>query len=144
MMRRAESKFLRHLVLEIFDVRRKEFDHLTALGADHMIVMLVIVMMLVIGLVIAESHFAREPSLGEKLERPVYGRVADGRILFLHQPVKIVARQMIFRAKKDLHYQIALPGSPEAGFLDMLQKDLLFLRELLFLFNHYNDLTVPI
>ena len=58
-MRGLKPKFVRHLVLQIFDLLRKELKDLAALRADHMIVVLVIIMMLVIRLVIAEPHFAR-------------------------------------------------------------------------------------
>src|SRR5687768_12835455 len=59
-MRRLEFKLLCHLVLKVLDRRRKELDHLTALRADHMIMMLMIVMMLVIRFVIAEADFTCE------------------------------------------------------------------------------------
>src|SRR5205809_1110150 len=80
MMRRTEPKFVRHLVLQRLDVRREELDHPTTFSADHMVVMLVVVVVLVIGLVVAETHFACERSLGEKLERAIHGRMSDGGV----------------------------------------------------------------
>src|SRR5687768_11365005 len=59
-MRGAKFKLLRHLILKVLDRRRKELDHLTALRADHVIVMLMIVMMLVIRFVIAKADLAGE------------------------------------------------------------------------------------
>ena len=64
-MRRAEPEFVRHLILKVFDVRREEFDDLAALGADHVIVMLVIVMVLVVCLVIAKADFTSEACFRE-------------------------------------------------------------------------------
>lgn len=66
-MRRTKSKSFCHLVLEIFDLLRKELDHPTANSADHMIVMFMVIMMLVICLVVAESHFAGQSSFGQEL-----------------------------------------------------------------------------
>src|SRR5687768_6830686 len=66
-MRRTESKFVRHFILQIFNVSREELDHLSALGTDHVIVMLMIVVVLVISLVIAKSNLAGESGLGEQL-----------------------------------------------------------------------------
>ena len=66
-MRRQKTELLCHFVLQIFDRFRKELEHATARGTDHMIVMIVVVMMLKICLVVAEPHFAGEPGLGEEL-----------------------------------------------------------------------------
>src|SRR6185369_11835212 len=76
-MRRTESEFVRHLILQIFDVGRKEFDDLPALGADHMIVMLMIEVMLVISLVVSETNFAGESRLCEKFQSSVDGCMTD-------------------------------------------------------------------
>ena len=45
-MSRLKTKVVRHLVLQILDIPRKKFDHLSAFGTDHMVVVLVVVMML--------------------------------------------------------------------------------------------------
>lgn len=57
-MRGAKTKLVRHLILQVFDVARKELDDLAAMRADHVVVMLVIIMMLVVSFVVAESNFA--------------------------------------------------------------------------------------
>ena len=66
-MRRPEPKVYRHLILEIFYLGRKELDHSSALSADHVIVMLMIVMVLVVGLVVAKPDFACQSGLREQL-----------------------------------------------------------------------------
>ena len=63
-MGRLKSKVVRHLVLQGFDLSGVKFDDPTAVGADHMIVMLVIEVVLVICLIVAESNFASETRLG--------------------------------------------------------------------------------
>jgi hypothetical protein len=56
-----------------------------------MVVMLMIIVMLVIGLVVAETNLAGEPRFGQQFQRTIDSRVPDARILFLHQPIKILA-----------------------------------------------------
>jgi hypothetical protein len=80
----------------------KKFNDPAAIGANQVIVMLVIVMMLVISFIISEAHFAGEPGFSQKFESAVNGRVPDRRVLLLHQPVKVFARQMLFGAQENL------------------------------------------
>ena len=56
-MCRFKTKVVRHLVLQRFNIGREKLDHLAAFRADHMIMMLVIVMMLVVGFVVAKTNF---------------------------------------------------------------------------------------
>src|SRR5688572_17054659 len=102
-----------------------------------MIVVLVVIMMLVIGLVVAKPHLTSEAGFGQKFQRSVNGRVADRRIVFLHQPIKVLAGQMLFGLKKDLHYQVALGRSAQAGLLNVLEEYLAFLLKFFFLFHHF-------
>ena len=55
-----ETEVVRHLVLKLLNVRRKEFNDAPALGADHVIVVFVIIVVLVICLVVPESDLAGE------------------------------------------------------------------------------------
>ena len=66
-MRRPKTELIRHLILQILNVLRKEFDNLAALGTDHMVVMRMIVMVLVIRLVVTESNFTSQTRLCQKL-----------------------------------------------------------------------------
>lgn len=78
-----------HGVLKSFQFSRKELDDLAALGTDHVIVVLVFVVMFVVRASVAETNFARESGFGEQFERAINGRLTDGRVLTLHQPVEI-------------------------------------------------------
>src|SRR4051794_5618033 len=103
-----KSEVVRHLVLQRLDIRREKLDHLAAFGADHVVVMLVIVMMLVIGLVVAKTHFAGEPGLCQELKCSINGCVADGRVLLADKPVKIFAREVFFGAEKRFEDHVSL------------------------------------
>lgn len=63
----AKSKAARHLVLHVLYRRREKFDHPAAIGADHVVVVLVIVMVLIVCLVIAKPNLACEACLGKEL-----------------------------------------------------------------------------
>lgn len=58
-----EPVFCRHRILYGFEFGGKEFNDLAALRADHVIVMLVFVVVLVMGATIAETNFARETGI---------------------------------------------------------------------------------
>ena len=60
-MRRSKAEIARHLILQILDSRRKELDDFAAMRADHVIVMLMIIVMLVVRFVVAETNFPSEP-----------------------------------------------------------------------------------
>ena len=113
-MRRFETKLVRHLILQRLNICRKEFDHFAAFGADHMIVMIVIVMMLIVGFVVAKANLAGESCFGQKLERPIDGRVPDGRIFLDDEAVKVFAGQVVFGAEKYLEDQVALPCATQS------------------------------
>jgi hypothetical protein len=66
MMRKLEPKFVRHLFLQDLDLFGYEFNDLTALGTDHVIMMLVIKVMFVVSLVISEADLSGQPGLGQK------------------------------------------------------------------------------
>jgi hypothetical protein len=72
-----------HLILERFQFGREKLDDLAALRTDHVIVMLMFVVVFVVRASVAKAHFAREPGLGEDLERAIDGSLADGRVFFL-------------------------------------------------------------
>jgi len=63
-MGRLKSKVVCHLVLQRLDLCRIELDHLTAISADHVVMVFVIKMMLVICFIVAESHLAGETGFG--------------------------------------------------------------------------------
>lgn len=88
MMRQFEIMFGSNFFLHRFKLFGIKLDDLAAFGADHVIVMFVIIVMLVIGFAVAETHFTRQSGFGQKFERSVNGRVTDIRILFLNGQYK--------------------------------------------------------
>ena len=84
-MRRTKPEAARHFVLKGFDIRRKELDDRPALGAYHVVVMLVVVMVLVIRLVVAKTDFPRKAGLGQELQGAIDGRQPDRRVFSLHE-----------------------------------------------------------
>ncbi|MDT5063554.1 MAG: hypothetical protein QOH63_4013 [Acidobacteriota bacterium] len=111
-----------HSVLNGFEFGGVEFDDLATLHADHVVVVLVLVIMLVVRPPITEANFARESCLGQKLERAIDGGLADGRVLRLHQPVKVFAGEMFLRAYKNFQDQVALRRALESGLLYVIEK----------------------
>src|SRR5438552_14570 len=115
-----------HLVLNSFQLRRVELDDLSADRADHVIVMLVLVIVLVMRAAIAESRFAGQPRISQKLQRTIDGGLSDARVLFAHQAIEIVAGDVTFGAEKYFQDQVALRGSLEALSAKMFDENFLF------------------
>jgi len=126
-----EAVFCSHRVLDGLQLRRKEFDDPATLRTDHMIVMLVLVVVLVVGDAIAKANFAREPGLGEQLQRPVNGGLADAWVFLFDQTIEIFTGKMSFRPEKDVENQVALGGALEALLLDMVAENFLLFSHLL-------------
>ncbi len=135
-MRRAKAEFLSHLVLQHLDLCREKFDHAAAFGADHVVVMLVIIMMLVIGLVITEPDLTREPSLGQQTQRAIDRRKAHRGVFFLDESIKILAGEMLFGPQKCIKYQVTLARAAQSQTLEMLKKYAFFGTELVFFSTH--------
>src|SRR5260370_26370551 len=114
-----------HLVLNSFQLRRVELDDLSASRADHVIVMLVLVIMLVMGAAIAESRFAGQPRISQELERAINCGLPDARILFAHQAIEIFAGYVSFGAQKYFQDQVTLRGSLKALSAKMFDENFL-------------------
>src|SRR5260370_31294523 len=114
-----------HLVLNSFQLRRVELDDLSASRADHVIVMLVLVIMLVMGTAIAESRFAGQARISQELQRAIDGGLPDARILFAHQAIEIFARHVTLGAEKYIQDQRALRGSLKALSAKMFDENFL-------------------
>lgn len=97
-MCRFEPKVACHLVLKLFYGSRKELYDATALGADHMIVVLVIVMMFVIGLVITKADLASKAGLGQKTQGAIYGRQPDRGVSLVDKAVQVLACKVLLGA----------------------------------------------
>ena len=119
-----------HFVLDGFQLRRVKLNDLSALGADHVIVMLVLVVVLVVGAAIAETHFAGESRIGQKPERSIHRRLADVWILFAHEAMQVLTRHVTFGAQKDVENQLALGRTLETLLLDVLKKNFLLFGHL--------------
>ena len=121
-----EAMLSRHRVLKRFKFRRKEFNNLTALGTDHVIVVLMFVVVFVVSASVAEANFAREARLSKQFERPVDGSLTDGRIFLLHEAIEIFVGEMFFGTQKNIQNEVALRRALEPSFLDVFKKDFLF------------------
>ena len=119
-----KSEVACHLVLQLLDGGRKELDDLAALGADHVVMVLVIIMMLVIGLVVAKSYLASEASLCQKFEGAVNGGQAHRRVQLVDETIEVLTRQVFLGAEKGLEYQVALPRTTKSRRLYVFEKEL--------------------
>ena len=117
--------FRGHRVLNSFQLRRVKLNYLSAVLADHVIVMLMLVIVFIVGAPIAETDFARQARVSQKSQRAVHGCLAHRGILLAHQTVKVLARDMTFRAQKDIQNKITLRRALQTLFLNVLEENFL-------------------
>src|SRR5215210_324794 len=93
--------------------------------------MLVLIVVLVVCATVAKAHLARQSRLAQKLERAINSGLADGRVFFLHEPIKVFAGEMLLRAQKDIQDQVALRRALQASLLQVLKKYFLLFTHML-------------
>ena len=87
-----------HGILNRFELGGVKLDDLSALRADHVVVMLVFVVVFVVSASIAEPDFAREPRFGKEFQGPVDCRLPDAGVFFLHEPVQVFVGEVLLGA----------------------------------------------
>jgi hypothetical protein len=123
---RLKTIFGGHSILYGFEFGGKELYDLAATDTDHVVVVLMLVIMLVVSAPVSEAHFSRQSGFGEELERAVNGGLADGLVFLLDQPVEVFARDVLFRAKKDIQDEVALRRAFQPRTLQVFQEYSLF------------------
>ncbi len=121
-----EMVLRRDLVLERFQFGGKEFDDATALGTNHVIVMLMLVIVFVVSEPIAKADFAGKPGFCEKLQGPIHRGLAYACIFFFHQSIQIFTGKVLLHAQKHIQDQVALGRALEPLPLNVLEKNFLF------------------
>ena len=111
-----------HRVLNRLKLGGEELNYLATLHADHVVVMLVLVVMLVVCSPVAEAHFACESGFSQELERAIDCGLADGRVFGLNEPVEVFAGEMLFGPQKDVKNQVALRRALESSLLQVLDE----------------------
>ncbi len=81
-----------------FEFGGKKFDVRAALRADHVVVALVFIAVLVARAPVAEANFTRKSRFCEKFECAINGCVPDGCVFALHKAVQVFARHVFFGA----------------------------------------------
>jgi hypothetical protein len=114
-----------HGVLNRLEFRRIEFNNLAALRADHVIVMLMLVVVLVVRATIAKADFARQAGFGQQPQRAIDSGLTDGRIFIADQLIQIFAGHVAFSAEKDVENEVPLSSSLKTLFLNVIEEDFL-------------------
>jgi len=102
------SVFTANLALDAFHLAGEEFNRAAALGANHVMVVAAVVLVLVAGDAVIESNFACQAAVGEKLERAVDGSEADTLVFFAHETKKLVRREVFAGVEESSQDGVAL------------------------------------
>src|SRR5690606_11938755 len=96
----VEAEAARDLILKPLDLVVGELEHVIALDADQVVVVLGVAGGLVDRLALAEATLGREPALGQQLEGAVDGGVADPRVLLTGEGEQLLDREVAFGREK--------------------------------------------
>jgi len=123
-----------NLLFQSIDFRRKELDRTAACGAHHVMMAAAVVLVLVAGDSVVESHLAREAALRQYFQRAIHGGKSDLRILYLHQAVQFVGGEMFPGLEEGSQDGVSLRGLLQAYTFQVAVQDALglanhFLRD---------------
>lgn len=104
---------------------RKELDGSAAVGADHVMVVTPVELVLIARHAVRKRNSAGQPALRKQLQRAIDGGKADLRILFSHQAKKLVGGKMVTGLQEGAQDGVALVGVLQADALQMPIKDFL-------------------
>lgn len=125
MLGHLEAMLCCHRVLYCFEFSGKKLDDAATFRADHVIVMLMFVVVLVVGDAVAKANFTRQPGFSQKLQSPVDSGLSNTGIVLLDQAVKVFAGKVVLGAQEGIEDQSALGSAFEPAFLDVLEKHFL-------------------
>src|ERR1019366_4148756 len=103
-----------NFLLNAFDVARKELHRAAAFGADHVVVIAAIVLVLVTSHAVIEGYFAGQPAFGQQLQGAIDGGKSDALVMLLDQAIQLVGGEMVAGVEKGAQNGVALPGELKA------------------------------
>lgn len=106
----------------------RKLDYLPATRADKMMMMLMSVRMLKSTNTVIEHDLASKAAFGDQLHRPVNSGISNLALL-VHEPVKILHRQMILGLEESVKHPVPLRCAPQALRLDETFENLSFLAD---------------
>ncbi len=133
-----EAMLCGHRILKRFQLGGEKLDDPPTLRANHVIVMLMFVIVFVVSAPVSKANLAREPGLGQQLQRSIHRCLPDAGVFLPHQAIKVFAGEVCFGAQKYVENEVPLRRALESLLLDVLEKNFL-------LFSHgLGDLAVAI
>jgi hypothetical protein len=115
--------FASDFALNAFDVGGEEFDRTAALGADHVMVVAAVVLMLVARDAVVEGDFARQPAFSQQLQCAIYSGKADALVFLAYQPVEVVGREVVAGVEKRAQDGVTLPGVFQSDAAQVIVKN---------------------
>src|SRR5262249_15772377 len=97
-----ESELLGSLILKRFDFRIKEFNRRSAIHADHLIVVLMIVEMFVAREAGSQINLASEAAFRKYLHGAVDSGVTHTRVLLTHRPIDVLHAAVALMFQEDV------------------------------------------
>jgi hypothetical protein len=115
--RGVEVVFAPNLFFQLVHFGRKELDRRVTLGADHVMVVAAVELMLITCHAVWKRDSAGQPAFRQQLERAVNRGEADFGIFLAHQAEKFVCGEMVARFKKGAQDGVTLVSMLEPNAL---------------------------
>jgi len=110
-------------LFDLSDFLGEKLDRRTAFGADHVVMIAAVVLMLVAGDAVVEGDLAGQSASGEKFQSSVDGGETDARIGLLDQAMQFVDGEVFAGFEERSENGVALSSLFEADATKMLQKN---------------------
>jgi hypothetical protein len=114
-----------NLLLDALDPAGKELHRSATFGANHVVVIAPLILMLVARYPVVEGHFAGQTALRQQLQGAVHGGETDAVVLLFDQPVQLIGGKMVAGVQKGTQNGVALPGMFQPHALEVPVKDFL-------------------
>jgi len=125
MSRRSVVVLSPDLLLDLFNLGRKELNGAATFGTDHVVMGAAIVLMLVSSDAIVKCKFGRKSALGEELESAIDRGESNLRVLLLHQAMEFVGREMVANFEKRPKNSVSLFRVLKTNALEVRMEDAL-------------------
>ena len=118
-------------LLQFADLGREEFDRATALGADHVMVIAAVVLVLIPRHTVMKCDLTGQTALGQQLQGPIHGGEADPGVFLFHEAMELVRGEVISRLEEGAENRVALLSMLQTYTAEVLVEDVLGLAHIL-------------
>ncbi len=112
-----EAMFPDEAILNLFEFVAVDLHEFTAIGADDMVMVLMVVFVFVSCGSISEIDLSAQPGIFEKFDRSGNGSIADVLVFLSYDFKELLGAEVLFSTQEDIGDNIARQRSSQAFFI---------------------------